>query len=59
MTDSSWFTSSARRKAGTTRYSSLNVSSSLLYVWLTVLCFRMYQMMLRVALMKMSFITVL
>lgn len=59
MTDSSWFTSSASRKDGTMRYSSRNVSSSLLYVWLTVLCLRMYQMMLSVAVMKMIFMIVL
>lgn len=41
------------------RYSSRNVSSSLLYVWLTVLCLRMYQMMLSVAVMKMIFMIVL
>ena len=37
----------------------MNVSSSLLYVWLTDLCLRMYQMMVSVAVMKMIFIRVL
>lgn len=59
ITDSSWFTSSASRKQGTIRYSILNVSSSLQYVWLTARCLRMYQMMLSVAEMKITFITVL
>ena len=41
------------------RYTILNVSSSLLYVWLTTRCLRVYQMMENVALMKISFMIVL
>ena len=41
------------------RYTILKVSSSLLYVWLTTRCLRMYQMIENVAVMKISFITVL
>jgi hypothetical protein len=58
-TDISWFTSSASTKAGTTRYEILKVSSSLLYVWLTTRWRRMYQMIANVALMKITFISVL
>jgi len=42
-------------KVGTMRYITLKVSSSLLYVWLTTLCLRMYHMIASVVQMKMTF----